>query len=269
MTDFFVGYGTREGRIYKLDAYGIPLPTSTTAYIGTKIKGLSGFTSTQTNVRRIQHYDGDRISLTQIFPTQDVPAGTVTVDGADLALLAILGNTKETTHDSIKVLPLMSDQQGSEPSVGLIITQAGKDDAGADGYHMQVINSSQAVPQPGSFGNNNYETTFQLSPSATTHHLWGLDYTTADDGCESAAMDEAFAAKKAIVTSWLANGTEDEFTFDASYQAADTSYKVYQNDAGTVTELTTGVTKATDKVTFATGSIPTNGVTILVFHRVA
>jgi hypothetical protein len=269
MTDFFVGYGTREGRIYKLDTHGIPVTTSTTAYVGTKIKGLSGFTSTQVAIRRIQHYDGDRISLTQIFPTQDVPAGTITVDGADLALIAILGNTIETTHDSIKVLPMMSDQQGSEPSVGMIITQAGKDDAGADGYHMQFINSSQAVPQPGSFGNNNYETTFQLSPSATSHHLWGLDYVLGTDGTESAAMDDAFAAKKALITCWLSDGTTSDLTFDTNYKAVDTSYKVYQNDGGTVTELTTGVTKAVDKVSFSTGNIPANGKTVLVLHTVA
>lgn len=268
-TDFYVGYGTREGRVYLLDAYGIPLPTSTTAYIGTKIKGLSGFTSTNTNVRRIQHYDGDRISLVQIFPTQDVAAGTITVDGHDLALTAILGGTTETTHDSIKILPMMSDQQGSEPSVGLIVTQAAKNDEGADGYHMQFINSTQAVPQAGSFGNNNYETTYACSPSSTNHHMWGLDYVQGTDGCESAAMDDAFAAKKAIITTWLTDGSTAVFTFDASYQAADTSYKVYQNDGGTVTELTTGVTKATSGVTFATAQIPTTGKTLLVLHTVA
>jgi hypothetical protein len=269
MTDFFVGYGTREGRIYKLDAHGIPVTTSTTAYVGTKIKGLSGFASTNTNVRRIQHYDGDSVSLVQIFPTLDVTSGTITVDGHDMALSAILGNTKETTHDSIKVLPMMSDQQGSEPSVALIVTQAAKTDEGADGFHMQLINSTQAVPASGSFGNNNYETTYACSPSRTSHHMWGLDYTTADDGTEAAALDDAFAAKKAIITVWLSDGTTSDLTFDTNYKAIDTSYKVYQNDGGTVTELTTGVTKAVDKVSFSTGNIPANGKTVLVLHTVA
>lgn len=269
MTDFFVGYGTREGRVYELDAYGLPAPTDTTPYIGIKVKGLAGFTSTQTNVRRIQHYDGDRISLTQIFPTTDVPAGTVTIDGADLALLAKLANVKETTVSGVKLMPLMSDQQGSEPSVGLLITQAAKDDNGADGYHVMIVNSSQAVPQAGSFGNNNYETTLQLSPSSVLHHLFGPAYTTSADGTESAAADEAFANKKVLITAWLADGVEGNFPFAANFHASDNTFKLYQSVAGVVTEITADVTKATTGVTFDTGSEPAEGVTILAFHQIA
>lgn len=267
MTDFFVGYGTREGRVYELDTYGLPKPTSTSPYTGIKIKGLSGFNTTQTQVRRIQHYDGDRVSLTQIFPTLDVPGGTITVDGADLSLIAKLSNVKETTLDGVKLIPILSDQQGNEPSVGLIITQAAKNDDGADGYHVLFVNSSQAVPQQGSFGNNNYETTFQMSPSSTTHHLWGADYTTADDGVEASGGDQGFATKKVVITSWLADGTEDEFPFASGLNALDTSYKVYKSTAGVVTEVTSGITKATDKLTFA--AAPTSGISIFVMHPIA
>lgn len=270
MTDFFVGYGSRRGRVYELDAYGIPKPTATTPYTGVKIKGFNGFQATQGNVRRIQHFDGDSVSLTQIFPSTDVPSGTITVDGADLALIAILANLTETTVSGIKMVPFMSDKQGSEPSIGALLTQAAKSDDGADGYHTMVVNSSQAVPQTGSFGNNNYETTFQLSPSRTTHHLFGPAYASGTEGTDAAAGDEGFSAKEALITCWKGDGATLEFDFATGLNASDTSYKLYQSIAGVVTEVTPGdVTKATDKITFDTGAAPANGTTILAWHQIA
>ena len=268
-TDFLVGFGAREGIMYELDAYGIPMPTSTSPYTGTRVKGLNGFNLTQTQVRRIQHFDGDRVSITQIFPSTDVPGGTVTVDGADLALLATLSNVIKTSVSGINMIPILSDQQGEEPSVGMIIMQAAKTDEGADGYHILFINSSQAVPQPGSFGANNYETSLQLSPSSVTHHLWGAAYVAGTDGVESAAADQAFSSKKVRITAWLGDGIEDQFLFDVSLQPPDNTFKLYKSVAGVVTEVTANVTKATTGVTFDAGFEPDEGDIILAIHQVA
>jgi hypothetical protein len=268
-TDFFVGYGARRGRIYELDDYGIPKPTATTPYIGVKIKGFNGFQATQGNVRKIQHFDGDSVSLTQVFPSTDVPSGTITVDGADLSLNAILSNVGETTISGMKILPIMSDQQGSEPSVGMILQQAAKTDEGADGFHVQFINSSQAVPQTGSFGTNNYETTFQMAPSRTTHHLFGPAYDPSTDKVAAAAGDQVFSPNEALITCWLGDGATLEFDFAANFNSADNTFKLYQSVAGVVTEITSNVTKATDKVTFGAGHAPASGVTILAIHQIA
>ena len=266
----FVGFGTRKGIVYELDAtYGLPKATSTSPYVGVEIYGIRGLQLTQTNVRRIAHYDGDRVGLTQILPTLDVPSGTITVDGADLTLGSILGSVTKTTVSGMELMPMMSDQQGDEPNVGLIVYQAARKTTGVTGWHFHIVPTTQLVAQPGSFGDNNYETVYQMSPSASLKHLWGLAFSTSTDGTESSALIEGFAPYKPRVTAWLADGTEDVFAFDAALNATDTSYKLYQAIAGVVSEVTVGVTKAVDDITFATGSIPANNTILLAAHMVA
>lgn len=270
----FVGFGTRKGVVYELNANHLPNATSTDPYVGLEIYGIRGLTITQTNVRRIAHYDGDRVALTQILPTLDVPSGTITVDGADLSLSSILGNVLPSTVGDFELAPEMTDQQGSEPEIGLLVYQAAKKNTGTIGWHVTFIPSTQAIPAPGSFGDNNYETTYQLAPSASPNHLFGPVFTTDDDGTLTAGVVRGFGLYKPRITAWLADGSEDEFLFDTSLQAVNTSYPVFiatpQTGGGVeVTEVTGDITKATDGVTFTgTGGIGAD-VLIIALHGVA
>lgn len=264
----FVGYGTRKGVVYELDStYGLINPPDTTPYTGIEIYGIRGLNLAQTNVRRISHFDGDKIGLVQIFPTLDVPSGTITVDGADLNLQSILGNVKKSTISGIELAPMMTDQQGSEPAIGLLVYQAAKKNTGVQGWHVQFMPSTQAVPQPGTFGDNNYETVYQLAPSSSLKHLWGYGFTALTDGALTAGLVDGFAPYKPRVTAFRADNVEDEFVFDTDLQPTDALYKVYQAVLGVVSEVTVGITKTTSSITFAYP--PDEDVIILVPHMVA
>ncbi len=277
----FVGFGTRKGVVYELDANHLPKATDTNPYTGLEIYGIRGLQLTPPNVRRIPHFDGDKVALVQIFPSTDVPSGTITVDGADLNLASVLGNVRPSTVSGIELMPMMTDQQGNEPEVGLLVYQAAKKNTGSIGWHVVFIPSTQAVPQGGSFGDNNYETTYQLAPSASPNQLFGKAFSvngveTGDlgDGTATAGIVDGFAPFKPRITAWLADGSEDNFLFADDLQATDTDYAVFtatpQTGGGVeIAEVATDITKATTGITFTgTGGIGAD-VVIIALHMVA
>jgi hypothetical protein len=278
MYEPFVGFGTRKGIVYELDQYGLPLGTyeldlydvlqpTTDPYTGIEIYGVRGFELTYPEPRRIPHFDGDRVGLVQQFPSLDAAAGTITVDGNDLNLASILGAVKKSTVSGMEIMPFLSDQQGNEPNVGLLVYQAAKRTTGVQGWHMQFILSTSMIPRPGPFGDNNYETRYALAPNAIIQHLWGDALTLAKDGAESAGVIDGFALHPPRITTWIADGAEDVFAFKAGELPVDDDYQIFKATAGVVTEVTSGVTKSTENIDFV--SAPASGVKIMVPHMIA
>jgi len=261
----FVGFGVRRGFIYELDAYGHPAAPSTAAYIGENVYGIRAFNLTDPPARVISHFDGDKVAQQQTFPPTDASTGAITIDGADLDLSAIVGAVVKTTISGIEILPSMTDQRGSEPLVGILVYQAAKDSSGNVGWHTRIVPKTTAIKQDGSFGENNYETTYNLAPSASDAHLWGTLFTEGIDGTEHAGWVEAFSPNPAIVTAFNADGSEDVFVFDADHQPTDANYSVYQAVGGVVSLVTAGITKAVASVTF--NYPPDANVVIMVPHQ--
>lgn len=274
----FVGFGTRKGIVYELDQYGLPLGgydvdaygdyvPNTDPNTGLEIYGIRGFELTYPEPRRIPHFNGDRVGLVQQFPSLDAPGGTITVDGADLNLNSILSSVRKSTIAGIELMPFLSDQQGNEPAVGLLVYQAATRTTGVTGWHVQFIASTTLIPRPGPYGDNNYETRYALAPSAVNHFLWGFPLSLANDNATESGVVDGFAPYKPRITSWDGDNSEDIFLFDEDLKPTDTNYKVYKSTAGAVTEVTTGVTKTVDSLDFDTA--PAANVTIHVLHMTA
>ncbi len=267
----FVGYGTRKGVLYELDTDNLPKATTTAAYTGLEIYGIRSFALPPTNVRRIPHFDGDKVGLVQILPTLDVPSGTITVDGSDTALVAIVNHTKPSTVSDVEMVTYLNDQQGNEPAIGLLVYQAAKKKTGAVGWHVIFVPSTQAIPQNGQFGDNNYETTYQLAPSASPNQLFGKAFSLDDEGTETAGLVDGFSIYKPRVTAFLADGTTAVFTFDTALKPIVDTYQVFLRAAmgGALSEITTGFTATTTAITFDTGEEPADGDKLVVLHGVA
>src|SRR6185503_9323473 len=153
----FVGFGTRKGIVYELDQYGLPLGgydldaygekvENTDPNTGLSIYGIRSFELTYPEPRRIPHFNSDCVELVQQFPSLDAAAGTITVDGNDLNLASILSNVRKSTVSGMEVMPFLSDQQGNEPNVGLLVYQAAKRTTGVQGWHFQFIQSTSMIP---------------------------------------------------------------------------------------------------------------------------
>jgi len=274
----FVGFGTRKGIVYELDQYGLPLGTyeldlydvlqpTTDPYTGLEIYGIRSFELTYPEPRRIPHFNGDRVELVQQFPSLDAAAGTIVVDGNDLNLASVLGNVLKSTVSGMELMPFLSDQQGNEPNVGLLVYQAAKRTTGVQGWHFQFIQSTSMIPRPGPYGDNNYETRYALAPNAVTAHLWGFALSMDTDGTLSAGVIDGFSLYKPRITTWIADGVEDVFEFKAGELPTDNAYKVYSATAGVVTEVVSGISKTTANIDFT--SAPADGVKIMVPHMIA
>lgn len=263
----FVGFGVRRGFIYELDDYGHPAAPDTGPYVGSNVYGIRGFNLTDPPARIISHFDGDKVGQQQTFPPTDASSGSITIDGSDLDLHALVGATKKRTVSGIEMITGMTDKRGSEPTVGILVYQAAKDSSGVVGWHTRIIPRTTAIRQDGTFGENNYETTYNLAPSGSDSALWGELFTNTYDGTEHAGWIEAFSPKPAIVTAFKADGLEDEFLFDASFIPPDNTFSVFiaDPDTGVVTEVTVGLTKTTAHIVFA--GAPDADSIIMVPHQ--
>lgn len=273
----FVAYGTRKGIVYELDQYGLPLGTyvpdvydvlqpTTDPYTGLEIYGIRNFEVTDPEPRRIPHFNGDRVGLVQQFPSLDAPAGTIVVDGSDLNLESVLSNVKVRSISGMEIMVAQSDQQGNEPSVGLLVYQAAKRTTGVNGWHFNYIQSTTMIPRRGSMADNNYETRYALAPNAVGFLPWGEVMDIDVDGAEEAAVVKGFSLYPPRVTTWIGDGSETEFLFDDDQKPPDNTYKVFRAIAGVVTEVTSGITKSVDSVVFAVA--PGSLAKILVPHTI-
>jgi hypothetical protein len=262
----YQGYGTHRGYVYELDAYGHPAAPDTSPYIGNKIHGIRGFGLTDPPARIITHFDGDSVSQQQTFPPTDPSSGTLNIDGQDLDLSAILGSVNKVTVSGIQMVSAMTDKRGNEPTVGILVYQQAVETLSGDaGWHTRVIPKTTAIRQSGGFGENNYETIYNLAPKSSDAYLWGKLLTTLLDGTAHAGWQEAFSNDPMIVTAWKADGVEVEFPFEADHQAQDTTFDVFWAVAGVVSQITANVTKATSSIEF--DYAPDANVVVMVPHR--
>lgn len=271
----YVGFGTRKGIVFELDSFGLPLGTydsyaeefTTAPYTGLGIYGIREFNVVDPEARRIPHFNGDRVELVQQFPSLEAPAGTISVDGADLNLNSVLGNVLKRTVDGMEFMAWQTDQQGNEPAVGLLVYQAAKKSTGVIGWHFQIVQSTTMIPKRGVFADSNYTTTYNLAPNSVPNHLWGEALTLAADGALSAGVIGGFSLYPPRLTTFVADGSATVFSFKAGELPFDTGYKVFKaTTAGVVTEVTSGITKGLTTLTFSVA--PTAGQKIMVFHTI-
>lgn len=262
----FVGYGVRRGRVYELDTYGHPAAPSTSPYIGLNLYGIRAFNLTDPPARIISHFDGDKVAQQQTFPPTDAASGSINIDGADMDIHALVGNIIKRDISGLEIVAGMTDQRGNEPLVGLLVYQAAKDSSGNTGWHTRIVPRTTAIRQDGNFGENNYETIYNLAPSASDAHLWGEVMTDGADGTQHAGWVELFGPNPAMVTAWKADGVETDFDFDADHQSPDTAYSVFRaNASGTIVAITSGLTKLTTGLDFDY-AVPANHI-LMAIHQ--
>ena len=262
----FVGFGVRRGRIYELDQYGHPAAQDANPYIGLNLYGIRAFNLTDPPARVISHFDGDRVAQQQTFPPTDASTGSITIDGSDMDISALVGNVIKRDISGIEILPSMTDQRGNEPLVGILVYQAAKDSSGNVGWHTRIVPRTTAIKSDGSFGENNYETTYNLAPSASDSHLWGEVMTDDDDGTQHAGWIEGFSPNPAMVTAWKANGVVTEFPFEDDHPATDALYSVFRaNASGVITPITSGLVKTTTMLDFDY-AVPTGHI-LMAIHQ--
>lgn len=258
--------GMRYAQIIPLDSDALPAATSTTAYTGFQAAAAKAFELSIPDVRRIAHVGDDNVLMQDILPRIEVSGGTLRVGRHDHDVHAALSNTKAATIGEASIVGYGTSQQGNEISVALLLYQQSKDATTAlRRFRGYILPSVTCIVNPASMSENAPEFEYQLVPARSTKYPWGVSFAAGVEGFTSAEILEVMTETPPVICAWKADGTAVEFSFPASMQAAATGkIHVVTNDGAAVTS---GLTKATDKLTFAVA--PTNGNIIVAFYEKA
>jgi hypothetical protein len=255
--------GARYAAVYKLNSNGRPAATGLTAYDGLTFHGPKAFTLNIPEPRKITHVGGDRVLAVDALPPTEAASGEIRVPTDNFDIDAVLTGTKKFTVAEASSLASMTDLQGSEPQVGLLLFQQSLDSATKlRRWRYIIIPVARIVPMTVGMSENPEDTRYMVYMSPTTKHLWGATMTTATEGATEAQFVRGMAEYKPHVAAWLADGTETHFPFATDKQAATiTKVDVYVN--GVLTSA--GITVSTDKLTFT--AAPTLNDEIVAFYE--
>jgi hypothetical protein len=263
-----MNFGLRFARVYELNASGTPAADNTTAYEGLQIKGSTAFDLTVPEPRKITGNGEDGVTQVAYLPPLEGTSGTLNQEATDPNVAAFLDSTKVRTLGDATLMGGATNKQGFEPQVALILSQAARGlDTGSQYWHSYILPSAQVVKMPGGMAGDKSVTRYAIAPNVCSNHLWGEAFTEADDGYTESQFTELWTNSRPVVTSFLADGTEDEFVFPATLPSAAsyaTSTVVYVNGV----KRTANVTITATKITF-TVSIPTANSRIDIFRELA
>lgn len=223
--------GFQRARVYALNTYGRPAGTGLTAYTGREIYAPKVYTLTLPEPRRIPHVGNDRLLKVQQLPSLEVASGEITVGAEDLDLIALLSGTTVLTVADMKTLPHLSDKQGKEPNVGMILSQAAIAQSGGQRIHWHMISQTTAIPRLSGMSENAGETIYSIAPNPSQYYLWGMPLAVEDiygvvttaTGATEAGVFSGFSEKEPVIAAFVANGSEDEFPFKTTELAANAS----------------------------------------------
>ena len=273
-TTKYVGAGYRHGQIMVLgsDGYPIAAGTKTNVYEGLAIERGRELTINFPEPRMIAHRGDDVVFALQMLPPDTAVTGALRTGIEDLALEQALTGNKVVQVGEINLINVATNLAGSEYQVAIIAQQPGQPagkgapDAGVAGWNQLIFPKAWLIPRTGgmSEANNPYEKNYTLSPTMSSKYPWGLAMTTNADGCLAAFFQKGNSQYPMWWANFKGDNSVTEFSFSANYQAVSTSkMAVYVN--GTL--QTSGITKATDKITFT--AAPANDANIAVVYEVA
>jgi len=279
----YVYSGLQNGAVYELNAKGRPkAPTGGLAYVGIDVYATKAYTPSLPKPRLVPHIGNDRLLKTQVFPGQESASAQFSVGAEDMDLLAMLTGTTVKSIAGMEMLPYLTDLQGKETSVGVILYQAALSKiTSAQGYHLHMISKSRMVATLPGAGNDPIDMVYDMTINPSENYLWGGALApladiydplsgVPDTGAHEAGLFSGFSEFAPRIASFLTDTAQVEFLFPASLQAADVNKIAVFTALPTddVAELVdpADYTTAVDGVTF--DSTPA-GREVIVVYQVA
>lgn len=225
--------GARRAVLFKLNALGYPMDgpspdfypaAAHTPYEGIEVLGAKSFELNYPAVRKISHVGNDRVLAFDFLPAIEGGSGTLTVAGRSLVLDAMLSGVLPVTVGEAVFAPMITDKQGSESDVGLIVFQQAKDATlRTRRYRMQVVPKGVIAITPPGQNENPAETKYEVAINPTTQHLWGHVFSVADEGCLEAGVVEVMTEGRPNVVAWRADNVETNFDLPTAKPATATA----------------------------------------------
>lgn len=236
--------------VFPLNSDGTLQATSTTVYEGLEIRGPRVFELTPAEPRLIVNPGSGRVMDTIYLPPNEASRAELRVGYNNQHVNAALSNTKVITVGEATMLPRVTDQQGAEPDVAILVSQIAKDSNKLSRWHSYMIPRARAIPMDSPMNESALEVRYMITMNPSTVHIWNHTLTVLDEGCLEMAYADVMTEGKPNIVAWLADGTEDEFLFPVDKQAIDVA-KIALFNYATGVEVTAGITKATTGITYA------------------
>lgn len=262
------GVGMRRAVVFQLNASGLPDASGTTAYEGVEVVGPKAWTLNNPEPRKITHVGNDRPLAIDYLPPNEAMSAELRVAANDIPLQSILAGVTNFNVGEASMMAWNTEQQGSEPDVGLLLFQQSLDTATKlRNYRFHIIPSGRAYPAPANMDENAAEHTYMVAPNPTTKHLWGAALASGTEGATEAAAVEGMSKGRPNIVAFKGDASETAFLFPTAKQAIATVADKVEVWVDGVLQTGGGVdyTAATTGVTF--GSPPADGAIIVAFYE--
>jgi hypothetical protein len=261
-------YGLRFANIFELDENGLPAATNATPYEGYQIKGSTTFDLSIPDARKITGLGEDGITQVVYLPPNEGATGVLNAESADPILAALLDGTLVITVGDMTMVGVGTNRQGFEPRCGLLLYQAARGlQTGKSYWHSYFMPSAQLIRKAHGMNGDKGTSIYQIAPNRTGAHLWGTEFSVLVEGFVSAQLLEAWTNNPIILTTFIGDNTEDEFSFPVEKPSVNATPVVFVD--GVKQTITTAYTATTTKITFQSGHIPGAGAVICVLRETA
>lgn len=266
--------GLNAVRIYELDqgTGWINGSTGATAYGGLSVGGPTTFVYEPADPQSISHPGNNSVLQRDTLPSLDSTSASLEISRTDYDTIVALNNTNVYSLGNFNIVGWGSNQQGTEPTVGLVTYAQGKLPSGARCWSTYVFPKAVIIPKPKGMSREQQNLKYFVQPQSSTSHLIGAAFTIGNEGYTAAEFNEFQSNYRLHIAQWKTVGTEVDYTFDVNlpYTANSGGIQVTKNGLlmtyGVTADITHYVATAT-KITF--GAALTAGDVIVAMYELA
>jgi hypothetical protein len=242
--------------VFPLDSSGALQPPDDSVYEGLEVDGARTFDLTPAEGSYLVNVGNGRLRDTIYRAPREASRAELRVGYSQLDVVAALSGVKVYEIAEAKAIGRLTNLQGSEPDVALLLIQKGHDENGLTRYLSYVIPKGKCIPISSPFNENALEVRYTVTISNTKKEIWGESYTVLRHGFTENGYLEMVTVGVPKIVAWKANGYDENFSFPAAKPAIDVAkISVWNWNDGTEYEEGVDIFRYVDHVDFV--SAPT------------
>ncbi len=262
-TEKFWGVDSFNAFAFPLNADGSLKATSTAVYEGEEIDGTRDFNLTPAEGSVVANVGNGRLRDTIYRAPREASRAELVIGFVNPRVKALLSGVNTYNVGEAILSGRMTNKQGSEPDVALIVTQRGHNDNGLTRFKSYLIPKGRIIPRDSPMTENALAETYQVTISNTKKQIWGKPYSTSEHGFTDATYEELVSEYPVAVVAWQGDGVEDEFLLPTDKPAISTAkMTVFNWDTGL--QYVTGITKTVTKITLG---YPSTGLIVCMYEH--